>query len=415
MKWSKNRPVWGLLTGLLLCLVPDFSEGAEGIAGQAADARNLSAQVSMAQVSIAKVKKTEREAGIWEVVFDAGRLDGVQLDSEIILLRPGAPIVHPLSGEVLGEPQEPVGQARVFELEERRARAVLLKAYSAPKQGDLVEFVPGPVMSPKKAARRAVPAGPPAGAIDAVIRRVAALEKRPAPVKTGSDMRRLWDEIEVMKSYLLALDERLVQTEHRQGDQGSRLNRIMAGDMGGREMEELTIRYSADTKIKLRTAGKTLYIDVEADSIRVRPAVDQAVTPPPTKDQEKDKDEEGSSWFSDWFGSDDQGQDETEADEDADLEELPLPDGSSTDADADQVPLPEGSETEVALVEDEAWYQSPWTAAIMGLVTLAGGTFYLVQRRKEYEELLAELDEDDDLGDDYDDDEDSDNDGDRRY
>ena len=74
------------------------------------------------------------------VVLGAGRLDGLAADAQVMLLREADPIVHPLTGEVLGTPQEPVGTVSIFELQDHSARARLVKAYSIPAVDDLAEF-----------------------------------------------------------------------------------------------------------------------------------------------------------------------------------------------------------------------------------------------------------------------------------
>ena len=75
-----------------------------------------------------------------QVEFGIGRLDGLKRDARVTLLRPGEPIVHPLTGQVLGIPQEPVGITRIVRAEEHRAWGLMVKTYSNPQLGDLAEY-----------------------------------------------------------------------------------------------------------------------------------------------------------------------------------------------------------------------------------------------------------------------------------
>ena len=92
-----------------------------------------------AERSLARVIDVQRDE-VDSVALDAGRLDGLSEGAQVTLLREGEAIVHPLSGEVLGIPQEPVGLVEVKVLQDRRAQAVLLKSYSTPRVGDLDEY-----------------------------------------------------------------------------------------------------------------------------------------------------------------------------------------------------------------------------------------------------------------------------------
>lgn len=208
--------------------------------------------------------------GADEVVLDAGRLDGLRQGTHVTLLREGEAIVHPLSGEILGIPQEPVGLAEVKSLQDRRARAVMVKTYSTPQIGDLAEYAKVPMAA---AAGQAPPAE-----VAKVIQRVKSLEAGMQQYKKSQKSlsaypvfaQQVWDEMGTIKSYLVALDERLIELEAQQHEDRNRLTAMMGGEFqGGESTKELTIRYSEDTDLKLSVAGKTLMIRVEQDSIRL--------------------------------------------------------------------------------------------------------------------------------------------------
>ena len=209
------------------------------------------------------------QSGAHEVVLDAGRLDGLREGARVTLLREGEAIVHPLTGEILGIPQEPVGLAEVKGLQDRRARTVMVKSYSRPQIGDLAEYGKVPM---EAAATQPAPAE-----VAKVIKRVKTLEAGMQQYKKFQKSlsaypvfaQQVWDEMGTIKSYLVALDERLIELETQQHEDRNRLTAMIGGESQGRG-KELTIRYSEDTDLKLRVAGKTLMISVEPDSIRLK-------------------------------------------------------------------------------------------------------------------------------------------------
>jgi len=207
------------------------------------------------------------------VVLGAGRLDGLTEASQVTLLRDGEPIVHPLTGEVLGTPQEPVGTVHVYEVSDRRARGGMVKVYSDPQIDDLAEF--------ERVAVRE-PASEPPQAVAEVMRKVEELEGSVAQYRRNSEdlrsypafARRVWDEVASMKSYLVSLDERLVELEEQQSEDHFRLSSVLSGEYQREDLKEFTIRYTPDTRIRLQAAGKTLLISVVRDSLRLEdPAV----------------------------------------------------------------------------------------------------------------------------------------------
>ncbi|HIG55852.1 MAG TPA: hypothetical protein EYG11_20980 [Candidatus Latescibacteria bacterium] len=211
------------------------------------------------------------QSGANEVVLDAGRLDGLREGARVTLLREGEAIVHPLTGEVLGIPQEPVGLVEVKGLQDRRARAIMVKSYSMPQIGDLAEYgkVPMAVATPSAPAE-----------VAKVMKRVKTLEVGMRQYKKSQKSlsaypvfaQQVWDEMGTIKSYLVALDERLIELETQQHEDRNRLTAMIGGESQGTLGKELTIRYSEDTDLKLRVAGKTLMISVERDSIRLKEA-----------------------------------------------------------------------------------------------------------------------------------------------
>lgn len=202
------------------------------------------------------------------VVLGAGRLDGLAEASQVTLLRDGEPIVHPLTGEVLGTPQEPVGTVHVYEVSDRRARGGMVKIYSEPQVNDLAEFARAVVRAPQPE---------PPQAVAEVMRKVERLEGSVAKYERSSEdlrsypafSRRVWDELASMKSYLVSLDERLVELEEQQSDDHYRLSSVLSGEYQREDLKEFTIRYTPDTRIRLQAAGKTLLISVVRDSLRV--------------------------------------------------------------------------------------------------------------------------------------------------
>ena len=224
------------------------------------------------EMATARVVELEDVDGTLSVVIGAGRLDGLGPAEEVTLLREAEPIVHPLSGEVLGVPQEPVGKAQIYEVKEKRARGRLVKGYSAPQVGDLVEYERQGMIQEAEM--------PPA--VDKVIERVKGLEQdmvqyrkyRKTIAAYPVFAQQVWDELKAAKSYLVELDERLIALEEQQGDDRSLLNSVISGEYRAEETKEFTIRYSPDADVKLKVEGTTLVISVERDSLHVEEVVE---------------------------------------------------------------------------------------------------------------------------------------------
>lgn len=242
------------------------------------------------------------QSGTNEVVLDAGRLHGLSEGAQVTILRESEAIVHPISGDILGIPQEPVGLAEVKSLQDRRARAVIVKAYSIPQIGDLAEYA--------KVAIEANAAKAPPAEVAKVIKRVKNLEAGMQQYKKSQKSlsaypvfaQQVWDEMGTIKSYLVALDERLIELEAQQHEDRNRLTAMMGGDVLGESVRELTIRYSEDTDLKMRVAGKTLMISVEQDSIQLTEVGLEGVQPMSFVEEEMQLDEggvedEGEDWW----------------------------------------------------------------------------------------------------------------------
>jgi hypothetical protein len=88
----------------------------------AAAARSMAATTPMA-VPAAKPEPPKRGLVVYvdtsRIVIDLTNLDGLQLGSLVSLRRDRIPIIHPVTGELLGELDEEVATARVTEIRDR--------------------------------------------------------------------------------------------------------------------------------------------------------------------------------------------------------------------------------------------------------------------------------------------------------
>jgi hypothetical protein len=217
--------------------------------------------------------------GVTSVQLEAGTAQGLQPGVSVEILREGEHIVHPLSGAVLGVPQEPVGTAEVRRIDNGRAVAVMTKTYSTPRIGDMVEFEP--MYPPSEEKSEESPA-----AVAQVIERVRGLEKDiESYQKTQKTIsaypvfaQQVWDEMGAIKSYLVTIDERLIALEAQQGEDRQHLAQALREERGGQDAREVTIRYDEDTDVRLQIAGKTLVISVENDSLHLEEIAVDTVT-----------------------------------------------------------------------------------------------------------------------------------------
>lgn len=249
-----------------------------------------------AEMATTRIVEVQRGSSV-TVVLEAGTAQGLVKGAAITLLREGEKIVHPLSGEVLGVPQEPVGMAEVRSAEANRAVAVLVKTYSTPQAGDMAEY-------DRTVAKMAVKATD-EPEVSHVMERVRGLEQDIKSYQKSQKTlsaypvfaQQVWDEMGAIKSYLVTLDERLIELEAQQGEDRNRLSQVLSGEHMAQEAKELTIRYSEDTDVRLQVAGKTLVISVERDSLHLEGMGSQAMTPVIDLDPPEDpEEEEGIDW-----------------------------------------------------------------------------------------------------------------------
>ena len=211
-----------------------------------------------------------------EVEVAAGSRDGLEVGTRAKILRPGQTIVHPLTGEDLGTPQEPVGFMKIIRVRPDRATGSLLKAYTEPRQGDIVEYetaaveggegIPEPpaeAVPEPPAAKEILPtAGPPKKTaleerIEELARRVdrnqrAIEEVRGRPVVPLNFM----DEISLMKSLLSRSEGRLGALEKKLNEQAGTLEMLQSEDYApGRRVP---VNPPFDLEINLGLKGETL-------------------------------------------------------------------------------------------------------------------------------------------------------------
>ena len=237
-----------------------------------------------------------------EVVLGDGRLSGLDIASQITLLRDGEPIIHPLTGEVLGVPQEPIGTVHIFEASDHRSRGSLIKMYSESMAGDMAEFQP------------ASPASMSAPGVSSVMQEMEELKATVERVREREDdlryypsfARKVWDEISAMRSYLTSIDQRLVEIEEQQSEDHFRLSSVLSGEHHQQDYKEFTVRYAPDTEVRLRAAGKTLLIEVVGDSLRV-----EEMATPVSMEQTTEQESESPGIMAMFeFGGDDDDADE---------------------------------------------------------------------------------------------------------
>jgi hypothetical protein len=339
----------------------------------ASSATSAGALQPMATTEIVAVEGTE-------IVLGAGRLAGLNVASQVTLLRESDPIIHPLTGEVLGVPQEPVGSVHIFEVSDHRSRGNLVKTYSPPMAGDLAEFQP-----------ESPPAAP---EVANVIQEMEALKATVERVRKREDdlssypsfARKVWDEISAMRSYLTSIDQRLVEIEEQQSEDHFRLSSVLSGEPRQEDYKEFTVRYAPETEVRMRVAGKTLLIEVVGDSLRV----DEMVTPVSMMETPEESDSGGiMAMFG--FGAED---DEEDAVEETVAEMY------------DEVEI-----TDLTMEGEDPWYSSVYhLAAGIGL-TMALLIMVVLIIKRRYSDVMDGLEDFDDEYDSYlDDDEDEDED-----
>jgi len=253
-----------------------------------------------AEMATTRIVEVKRGSG-FTVVLEAGTAQGLVQGATVTLLRQGEKIVHPLSGQVLGVPQEPVGMAEVRSAETNRAVAVLVKTYSTPKVGDMAEYDKTSAMAVAQAAEAPE-------VVAHVMERVRGLEKDIKSYRKSQKTlsaypvfaQQVWDEMGAIKSYLVTIDERLIELEAQQGEDRNRLSQVLNGEYMAQEAKELTIRYSEDTDVRLQVAGKTLVISVERDSLHMEEEGASAASMLPIIDLDPPASEEADAEDAGW-------------------------------------------------------------------------------------------------------------------
>jgi len=340
---------------------------------------SLLPSLAAAEIAVTMVIRVERDEAATGVILGAGRMGGLEVGAQVTLLRTGEPIIHPLTQEVLGVPQEPVGLARVVEVQERQAQAILVRQYSMPQARDMAEY-----------ERETVASAPMVQEPDPeIMQRMKKLEdgvwqnrKRSNTMKSYPVFaEQVWEELTSIKSYLVSIDERLIALEARQNEDRMRVVSFMNGEYQRQDMKEFTIRYAPDAQVKLKVAGKTLMIDVERDSLQM----DMAVDPLAMVEQTKQVAEEKASWWDKLMGSTEEKKKE---------EEIDWPDDETEDGKGE-----EGA-------EEEAWYSSIWTKGGVILLFVVMIVFVLYDKVfRGSDDLMDDLDEEDDDFEEYEDDE----------
>ena len=352
-RWQHVRPL-----GLVLAVIV-WASSASGAGG------------NMATTEIVAVEGTE-------VVLGAGSLAGLSVTSQVTLLRESEPIIHPLTGEVLGVPQEPVGTVHIFEVSEHRSRGGIVKRYSDPAPGDLAEFKP-------VTAAKATPA------VVSVLQEMEELKATVAQVKAREHdlrsypafARKVWDEVSAMRAYLTSIDQRLIDIEEQQSEDHFRLSSVLSGEHRQQDYKEFTVRYAPDTEVRLRAAGKTLLIEVVGDSLQVEEmAVPMAMVATAPKSE--------SSGLLTMFGFGGDGQDEDDEPYVDEMEQVAVED--------------------LTMAGETPWYTSIYhLGAGIGL-TMALLVLVVMVIKRRYSDVMDGLEDFDDEYDSYLEDEDEDDD-----
>lgn len=219
------------------------------------------------------------EVDLPEVVLAAGSDHGLQVGTGVKLLRQSEPIIHPLTGEDLGTPFEPVGFVEIVTALPDRAVGKVKKLYSQVQIDDIAEYEA--VMPELPPRPKAPPTRPPKTAsiadkkIDELAHQVAqnqqaieALSKRPAVP------REVWDEIAFMKSFFDRSEERLEQIERRLTEQSNLLEILQSREYGQEPGEGVPVHSPVDLEIKLGIKGGRMTFAVLKDSLEM---IDQVI------------------------------------------------------------------------------------------------------------------------------------------
>ena len=225
--------------------------------------------VARAELIMTRVLKVN-EDDIPTVVIEVDDTRVLDIGTGVTLLREGPPIIHPISGAVLGVPHEPIGFGDVRFIDKLGATVVLSKVFSNPELGDVAEYeftskIP-PIVEDDKSQN-----------MSDIVDLVSGLEETVKNYAKSQNTisaypvfaKEVWDELNKLRSYMVSLDERLVEYEVRQKEDQDRNIQIAVDDLRQESARELILRYDEDTDVKLEIAGNTLNLIVQRDSIVV--------------------------------------------------------------------------------------------------------------------------------------------------
>ena len=213
---------------------------------------------------VLKLNDTEGSSVIIEIT------DRMSIDvgTGVTLLREGPPIIHPISGEVLGVPHEPVGYGDVRLIGKLGATVMLSKVFSKPELGDVAEYE---IVSPTTKNEEDIQSKNITKIVDLVNGLEETVKNYAKSQNTESTYpvfaKEVWDEISYLRSYLVSIDERLIKHELSQQEDQRRDIQVAVDDMRKESSRELILRYDEDTEIKLEVAGNTLHLSVIRDSL----------------------------------------------------------------------------------------------------------------------------------------------------
>lgn len=221
-----------------------------------------------------------------QVTIEAGSQDGVEVGVNVILLRKNSPIVHPLTGELLGVPEEPVGTIEIMEVLRQKATGQLFKMYSDPQVGDIAEYevvyakeedseiYQDPTLAEQDESRKQRIEDESLVSVlemkmDRLAQKVAENQNVISKIQGGISVSpAIWDEITTMKSFFFKFEDRLLALEDRQGENSKALSNLnQEGNSQLLPRKELTISYARDIDVKVGVRGKTLLLDVFKDSL----------------------------------------------------------------------------------------------------------------------------------------------------
>ncbi|MEE3233374.1 MAG: hypothetical protein VX294_04345 [Candidatus Latescibacterota bacterium] len=225
----------------------------------------------------------------------------MDIGTGVTLLREGPPIVHPISGAVLGVPHEPVGFGDVRMIDKLGATVVLSKIFSKPALGDVAEYefvMPAPQLAENTSSKSMSNIVDIVHGLEETVKNYAKSQNTVSAYPVFA--KEVWDEINSLRSYLVSIDERLVEYEIRQQEDHKRNLQIAVDDLRRESARELILRYDEDTDVKFEVSGNTLHLTVQRDSI----IVDEVTTVGPDgltaglEGIETEEIESDSTWFS---------------------------------------------------------------------------------------------------------------------